>query len=60
MLELISTSSTMKEEKGMRVVEVAAGFARLDPRNRRDSVIIYGLCHGAETDERQNIFRVLA
>ena len=29
----------------------AAGFARLDPRNGRDSVIIYGLCHGVEIDE---------
>ena len=33
----------------------AAGFARLDPRNRRDSVIIYGLCHGVEIDEVNDI-----
>ena len=33
----------------------ATGFARLDPRNRRDSVIIYGLCHGVEIDEVNDI-----
>ena len=28
-----------------------ASFGRLDPRNRRDSVVIYGLCHGVGNDE---------
>ena len=33
----------------------SAAFARLDPRNKRDSVIIYGLCHGAGVDEVNDI-----
>ena len=32
-----------------------SSFARLDPRNRRDSVIIYGLCRGVEIDEVNDI-----
>lgn len=33
----------------------AASFARLDPRNRRDSVIIYGLCRRTGVDEVNDI-----
>ena len=32
-----------------------ASFGRLDPRNRRDSVVIYGLCHGVGNDEINEI-----